>query len=312
MPDKKERRESPSGYHYYYLYTQCPYKWYLKYVQGIRPRFTAIPLIRGGIIHDAHEVYYNNNWSLEAGLKHIYSEFDRRLPEFEEKEKMPEVRDTSLRMFHAWHDAFHHDRDDEILVECEKQRTFKIGPNKDFDFTVRMDRVFRSLERRTLIIRDTKTTGYSIPKAFQTADAEDQMTAYLWAASRIWPEERSRIVEVDVLYTRGKKTEAQRCGPIYRTPYDLARFEVELYGLIQEVSSKYLSLETFPKELLFPRNGLTCALFSCEYAPVCRVRLEPGMVPIGYRSDPWVEENKLLTKAQRSFNIELITKGVTT
>lgn len=283
----------------------------MKYVLGLKPRFTSPALIRGGIVHDAHEAYYDAGWDVEAGIECIERSFDERLDEFEEAQKMPEIKADSIAMFRAWDAKFRGDQKVEKLVEYEKQRTFKIGPNNDFDFTVRMDRVFRSPERRMMLIRDTKTTSYSVPKAFQSADAEDQMTAYLWAANRIWPDERSIVVEVDVLYKRASVVKAERCGPIYRTPYDLARFELELYGIIAEISQKYAALESLPHQLLFPRNGLTCSIFSCEYAPICRLRLEHGAKPpLGFVNDPWVEENKLLTKAQESFNIELIAKGV--
>ncbi len=305
------RRESPSGYHYYSLYRDCPRKWALKYVYGLSPRYTAVPLIRGGILHDATEVYYANDWSLEKALEEVDRQFTLRTPEFEDKAEIPKIRDDVRAMLREWHETFHTDRDSYDLLEVEVPHEFRIGPERDFLFTVRMDRVFLDRESRTLVIRDTKTTGWSIGKTFHNAEQEDQMTAYLWAGRHLWPKRATQVVELDVIYRRGKKTEAQRCGPIYRTALDLGRFELELYGLINEVTQKYLALEHLPEPMLFPRSGRTCGLFGCEYEAICRSNIHIGDVPIGYHRDPWIETEtqETLTKAQESFNMELIAEG---
>jgi hypothetical protein len=313
---KEARRESPSGYHYYSLYRDCPRKWALKYVYGLLPRFTAVPLIRGGIVHDATAVYYEQGWNLDAALDEVDRQFKERAGEFEDKGKIAEIHGDTRAMLTEWAHTFESDREHFELIEVEEPHDFYIGPNKDFLFTVRMDRVFYDKEIRTLIVRDTKTTGWSSGKTFHNAEQEDQMTAYLWAARKLWPKKATRIVELDVIYRRGKvtkKTEVERRGPIYRTAYDLARFELELYGLINEVTQKYLGLEHYPEPLLFPRSGRTCGLFGCEYESICRGKLKIGEVPIGFHRDPWIEPEtrKTLTKVQESFNLELIAREVT-
>ena len=307
---QEARRESPSGYHFYCLYHQCPFKWALKYVYGLLPVFTSVPLIKGGIVHDATEVYFTNNWDIKAATDSIKEGFAERTPEFADKSLIPDLRNDAILMLKEWDNQFGYEKDLYKVVEVEKEHTFKIGPNKDFIFTVRMDRVMVSKETRFLEVRDTKTTGYSIGKSFQGADQEDQMTAYLWAAEKLWPKVVTKMVYLDILYKRGKVVKTERCGPIYRDKWDLGRFELELYGLINEVSQKYLALESLPLPVLFPRCGLVCSVFDCEYKDICRTPLKLGKKVIGFKHDPWVNLENDLIKAQESFNIELIKEKI--
>ena len=47
------------------LWKRCPQAYYYKYVEGIEPRLKAVPLERGGLLHEMLENYYTGkDWRM--------------------------------------------------------------------------------------------------------------------------------------------------------------------------------------------------------------------------------------------------------
>ena len=308
MPEEK-RRESPSGYHFYSLYRECPRKHYIKYGLGFVPEFTGKALIFGGSVHEAIAHYYQH-WDLPADklINSTLKAFEKDLLSRQSEYENPtDYEDDLIRgpvLLSEWHRTWYkYDKKNYKLVEVENQRTVPLGPNDEFIMTVRPDRVFEEKATKLKIVPDVKTTGYSIDASFKTAAAQDQMTSYLWALAKMEPKWQMGECIIDVLFVRKSRAKnpkslygeprAERPGTIYRSEEALHQFELGLFGTIMEVSQKYENLKDFHPEILFPRNGKDCSMFNCPYAEICRTHLDKAYLPRGFKRDPWVEKLEL-------------------
>jgi hypothetical protein len=117
------------------------------------------------------------------------------------------------------------------------------------------------------------------------------MTSYLWGLQKVKPAYDVCEAIIDVMYTRGKISSSERSVPFIRSSRELALFEMNMFGLINEVSQKVESLKTYPAPILFPRHGAFCGLFGCEYEHICRQALSPKNIPPGFVRDSWYEED---------------------
>lgn len=287
-------RESRAGGHYYGSYLDCPRKWYLKYYCEIAPRYISRHLIFGGVIHQAFEAYWRAGRDMTKGIEVFLSSLEERRLEYEKVTDFDEDRNRGPMMLAVWEQTWgDYDRENYEFVEAEQQYVMHVGPEGEFEFTIRPDLVKRDKRNNAYIIVDYKTTGYSVSKAFQAAEMNDQVTSYVWAVRTNHPEWEVPHAEIDVLYNRGQKIEAERPGAIYRTEEHLRQFEVGLVGTITEVTQKVKALDDgYPEGLLFPRNGRMCGLFGCEYEKICRTKVERGVVPPGFVHDVWDNEEK--------------------
>ena len=305
---EEKRRESPSGFHFYSLYRECPRKHFIKYGLGFVPQFTGKALIFGGSVHEAIAYYYNN-WTVPADtlINRTLKAFEKDLlSRKDEYENPADYEDDLIRgpvLLNEWHRTWYkYDKKNYRLVEVENQRQVPLGPNDEFILTVRPDRVFEEKSSKLKIVPDVKTTGYSIDASFKTAEAQDQMTSYLWALDKMEPKWRMGECFIDILFVRKSRAKnpkslygepkAERPGTIYRDADALDQFELGLFGTIMEVSQKYENLPDFHPEILFPRNGKDCSMFTCPYADICRTHLDKADLPTGFTRDPWAEKQK--------------------
>lgn len=306
IKEKIERRESSSGFHFYNLYLDCPRKWYLKYVNGLKPLVTSPPLLFGNAFHEAKALYWGKNFNADGMIK----EFDKILGElkdqYEDVEKYKDDLSRGHRMIDNWLFTWHDENQERYKVlEVEKEYSILIGPDGNFIFTVRPDVILKDKKFGKNIIEDTKSTGWSLDMTFKTNELGDQLTSYIWALNKVHPEWKIETARIDCSYARGKKVESQRGLEVYRSKQDLATFELSLYGLILEVSQKYKSLSKYPWPLLFPRNGGQCYKYNkpCEYAKICRMNIPIGTVPPGFKLDSWASLDEDMKKAQGSFSL---------
>jgi hypothetical protein len=287
-------RESPSGYHFYSLYLECPRCWYLKYVLGLKPRFTSSPLIFGGCLHEAIETYYKQGKDNQKARRRFEETLTSRKGEYEKLDKFDEDFARGPKMLDEWHKTWsRYDDDLYEVIEIEEEHEFRIGPNGDYLFTVRPDRVCRRKDSGLYEVFDVKTTSWSASRSFLGAEEGDQMTSYLWAMNKAHPDWGIKTAVIDVIYSRGKKVEASRPGIIYRTSFDFKVFELMMTGIIVEVSQKYKALSKYPWPLLFPPNGGYHAIFGNPYGEVHRSNIRPGEVPPGFVRDDWVDLDQL-------------------
>jgi len=286
-----EERESPNGYHFYSAYRDCPWKWYIKYIEGIKPRYIAAPLVVGKVIHKAKEAFYRNRMNPSSAeiLQIAHDTLAETLSRETIDGSPTEVYDKVESLLGTWYETWaDHDRQVIEVLEVEQEYEIEFGPEEEtFLFTIRPDRVLRNKEEDTCDVYDTKTTGYSIKRAYQAVDMEDQITAYIWAIKKVHPEWKVDSAIIDILYRKGKVAKAERHGPLYRSSLDLKRFELSMYGTILEISQKVQNLSSYPRELLFPRHGRLCGVYGCEYSELCRTSLKEGEIPLGFIRDPW-------------------------
>lgn len=295
-----DARESKAGGHFYGTYKSCPRMFFLRYVLGFQPEFTRKALIFGGAMHTAIENYY---LCFERELQPTVEAFEKDLFYRQEEYELGTEYEEDLRcgklFLTEWHETWkEHDLKRYRLIEVEQPYEIPLGPEEEFIFTLRVDRIMQDTYSDEYFVFDTKTTRWSVFGTMKSVEADDQMTSYIWAVRKAHPDWHVESAVVDIIYGRGRKVEAQRPGVVIRDKYALAQYEAGLYGTISEVSAKVKALDDVPSEVLFPRNGSHCAKFGCDFAPVCRNRAEFDRVPPGFVRDSWLEgeEAKRLLK----------------
>lgn len=312
-PDLKvgeRRRESPSGFHFYSTYRNCPRSWYLKYVLGLRPQFTPTPLLFGGAIHEAISVFYQNNLNLPMAVREFREQMQDRRPEYQDLEKFTDDFNRGQPLLEKWASRWEaHDQDVYKVLEVEHEHQVALGPDNEFTFTVRPDRVLKSKKTGVVYVCETKTTSWSLQRMFASTEKSDQVTSYIWAVRKTHPDWNVESCIIDVLYNKGKVFDADRPGLAIRSKGDLAVFELGLYGTITELTQKYLSLSRYPWPLLFPCNRTHCSLFGCEYDSICSTNVQPGELPPGFRKDDWTQELDNQVKVTQNFTLSGLLKG---
>ena len=305
----EERRESPSGWHFYSTYRGCPRKFYLRYIQGLRYAFTGKSLIFGGVAHQAIEAYYSSGMKIDSALEVFYRELLSRKGEYERDEDyLTDLEDGPLMLNYYDRQWREKDLKDWEILELEKEYDIPFGPDNRFHLTVRPDRVVRDRELKKIYPVETKTTRWSIPGTFKNVEMDDQVTSYIWALQKAHPEWEVDSSLIDVLYKRGRVVDAQRPGFAIRGKSELIIFEMELLGTILEISQKVKTLEEIPHPFLFPCNRDHCKKFGCEYDKICRVNLKPDEVPPGYRRDSWRREMEEEMKRVQDFSLKDFTR----
>jgi len=296
-----------NGFHFYNLYLDCPRKWYLKYVNGLQPEEKSPSLIFGSAFHEGKAVYWENGYDGDGFLEVFQRELREHAHEYMDQGVFQKDLQKGLRMIDDWLSTWDDENRERYKpLEVEQEYQIPIGPNGEFIFTIRPDVVLKDLKAGTIIIEDTKTTGWSVELVQKTNELADQLTSYIWGVRKMHPEWNLEHARLDISYARQSKIASHRTIPLYRSKGELAVFEMNLYGIILEVSQKYKSLAKYPWPLLFPRNGNQCWKFNreCEYARICRMNIPIGQVPPGFTLDPWAELDSRMTAVQKGFSME--------
>jgi len=282
-----ERRESPSGYHFWNLFQCCNRKFYIKYPLGIKPFFTAPALIFGAIFHEAKATFYTTG-SYSAASETFRKLMQERKEEYKDQERFAKDAARGLLMLDDWVETFGA-RDlkfyDILKVEEEMTPTLPNG----WIITIRPDMIAKSKKTNRVYIFETKTTSFSVPLTINSVRAGDQATTYLWGVDQVYPDLDVEGIIVDVSYQRQSKIRSERPDVVYRTDKDKRDFELGTVGLLAEISQKIQGLSKFPDAMLFRRNTEWCTSYShpCEYIDICREELSPGVAPYGFVVDDW-------------------------
>lgn len=290
------KRESPSGFHFISKYNENKREFWLHYVLGIRPVYTAPPLIFGGVIHDAIHYFYLADYDLDGALEVFRTLHEHRKEEYESPAVWENDHLRGPKMLSFWANRWgEHDRDTYAILQLEEQEEAELA--NGFKMTVRMDRVFKDILTDKVTIMDTKTTSWSEEGTFESFRAGDQATAYIWAARRNHPEWDIEGAVPDVIYQRKSTIRAPRIGIVTRTEQELREFEMEMIGLLMEMAQKVKSLGDWPAPYLFPRNGKDDSMFrGSVYDPLIRSGWNPTKpLPEGFVYDEELKE------AQRAF-----------
>ena len=276
---------SSAGYHFYSTFKSCPRKWYLRYIIGWSPERLAAPLMLGIAIHHAFERYWKENADLEATFE---GEFDRLGAAAVDLIKWGVDRKRGQLLLSTWKRTREAaERERYSVVAIEETHTVSMG---DYGFTVRPDIVLYDRDNDRTVIRDTKTTGYSVDATVDSVKNGDQMTAYIWGWNATHPDQPAEFGLVDVLYNRGSVYRTEQSDPLYVTRYAQQLFALGMYGTILDLSYRVEALDDTPHEMLFGRCADMCSRWGCEYLEICRDRIRPGdRAPRGYVNVPPLE-----------------------
>ena len=295
MPSNKaqgvKRRESPSGFHYINLYQCCPRKFYLRYVKGWRPKYTAIPLIQGSAFHEGKAAWYlkkSEKKAIEVGMGIV----EESRKEFEDPEGYREVAFRIPHLLHYWIEQY--GKSDLVqykVLGVEKALTVPIGKTP-YVMTMRADAILETKANKLKFIMETKTSGFSHRVTSEAVFYGDQATAYLYGVKKmLYPDVYGVIPDIAYWNSRSRDLSNMkflRTDVVTRSEYALEQFELGMGQLFSEVNQKLEALKQGHRaEVLFPRNTYYCLSYSkvCEYAGVCNQDLKGCRVPPYLKAD---------------------------
>jgi len=254
------------GYHYYSEYLQCPRRWYIDNILGIKPIEKPFPLKFGSLWHKAVEQVLKGT-PLEVILESLSQDVSR----------IPQEKELYYRQFpiqlKAWSAGWQAGRaalpEPELLFTEQPVETVLWNNQK---FVGIIDGAVKTAEGLVYLL-EHKTTSYRVSKTLESLDLEDQLTAYLLLAKRAWPDMPLAGVIVDVTgFYEGAPVPV--FSVLTRTDEEMFDFEQGFSNLIGQVEDKVAQLPSRNPFELFPRNGAWCSMFGCSYKNVCREHLE--------------------------------------
>lgn len=289
---KNKQRESPAGFHYINLYQCCPRRWYMLYVKGWRPQFTAKPLIMGAAYHLGTALWYEGK-SEKVCIKRSLEYVESMKAEMESSEDFEDVLFRVKNLVHYWIERLGAmDRQEYKVVAVEKQLKVPIGDK--FIMTIRPDAIIQHKATGLYYIQEKKTSSFSKRLTEEGVMWGDQATAYIWGVKKVLGIEVDGVIP-DIAYwnktTRSiANIEFIRGDIVRRTPYQIELFESNMAQLFSEVTQKILALDSkkYRADILFPRNSHYCmSYFSlCPYAAVCNTDVQKKRgVPQGFRKE---------------------------
>lgn len=288
-------RESSSGFHFMNLYQNCPWKFYIRYVKGIYPRFVSPFLSFGVAIHGAVAAYL-------LGRDH-QEEFRRLMHEarkdYQNEEDYILDSNRGLVLLATWvAEVGEGIRSDYHILEAEAE--LKVPLPNGYIVTARPDACLvpkskHGSPRPPVYILETKTTRWGRQLVEETLQNADQITTYLWATGKAHKDWNIQGVIPNVMYQNKSKIGVGLGDLIFRTSADLTAYEAQLTGLLVEISQKVLALEKgFHPNMLFPRNTSWCGSYNhpCEYINICR-NVNLDVVPEGFKREEVIDEKTL-------------------
>ena len=274
-----ERKASKMGYHFYNLYQNCRWKFFIKYVLQLDPVKTSAPLVLGAAFHEGKATWYltgDRNKAVEVCVAEIK---DRR-SELEE-DAYARVLARAPIMLTSWIDE-HGERDLEVfnVIDVEKyvEVPLELTSHK---ISMRFDAILQYKNTGNYVIMETKSTQSSIEGQKRTVATGDQATTYTWGFRKEWPDRPLLGVIPDITYWHSSSTNPDKIinyrgfhDPVIRTNQDLQEYELYTADLLSEISQRIGAYKKgpFPPIQLFGRNTQWCDSYfrPCEYWPICR------------------------------------------
>jgi hypothetical protein len=285
----KKRGASAAGFHYANLYQCCPRKWYFRYIKGFQNKIVGRPLILGAAFHEGKAMFYQGATSAKA----VQAALD--IVELSKKEmEIEEYKEVLFRIpifLRAWIDTFgRNDLKEYKFLAIERQFEVPIE-GTPFKMTIRPDAVVQTKVEKTILIMETKTSGFSSRVTEEGVAFGDQATSYLFGVKKMtkW---KPMAVLPDIAYWNSKTRNTEnirmiRGDLVFRTDEQIRNFEKSMGQLFQEMSQKAQAYkEGFDPWVLFPRNSYYCVSYStpCEFAGICRENCElMKKPPVGFK-----------------------------
>ena len=290
----QQRRESYAGFHFWNLYNNCRWKFYVRYVLGLKPFFTKPPLIFGGAFHEGKRTFYSKQ-SAHSATTAFKREMEDRQDEYQYQDKWLTDWKRGQLLLTAWINKYGK-KDlrfyEVLLVEEELNVPLPNG----YIMTIRPDAILKSIPTEIPYVFETKTTGFSVTVAAAGVRSGDQATSYLYGTRKLFPHWNIEGVVTDIAYQNQSVIKCERPDVVYRTIKDLHEFEIGTVGIMAEISQKIRALQSWEPASLFGRNTEWCTSYfsPCEYTDICRIKNLTDVPPKGFLSDPWVDYDTIV------------------
>lgn len=153
----------------------CPMKYKFRYVDGLQPKKKSSSLMRGKVVHEAFEKFFNGE-TKESILQFIHDAFNKVLGKatVEEEEEMLLSKYTTLGMVENY--PLELSEFDEIIPE--EAFTVRVPRMRGVEFTGRVDGLVK--KKGLWWIREVKTTGNTQMQAETRARVSSQASGYVW------------------------------------------------------------------------------------------------------------------------------------
>lgn len=250
----------------------------IRFVLGIEPRETPLPLVHGGSFHAGRAAWYRtkgNARKAASACAEYYEDPRIQLPEESLKGTLIRRAQDLLNVWIVKVGQADFAKFD--ILEVERYFEVAVPGLKGFVFTGRIDDIRRDRESKLIYIYDAKTSGYSETLTMDSFLYGDQATGYLWGAQEALGYKIAGIRPDIAYWPRGSQDPAKiRCSrpiTVTRSPDDVRQFQLGIMQLYAEIAQKYAALKGgADPRALFSRNTHYCVAYGhvCEFADICR------------------------------------------
>ncbi len=188
-------------------YVDCPSKFYLEYVLGLKPSEPNPALSYGTIWHGALEILAKEN-DLEVALAYI-DENEHHLPLFDDKNRTAARMQADLLAYAGEYASV--DASQKILAI---EKGFDLELPSGIRYCGRIDQV-REAGPIGLFPLDHKSTTFLDHQYYHRMEMGFQFKGYAWALDQLIPGERVERAMVDVYHILKTKTNFERKSFIY-------------------------------------------------------------------------------------------------
>ena len=292
MKAKTERSASPSGIHFYNLFQCCPRKGYIRFgPPRLEPLFIPTPLLLGSAFHAGKAVFYRSQKERSA-LATVRDELKARKAEFESTEEYLFALERAPAMLASWIAEFGaSDLKTLNIIDVERSIRIPFPGKPSWHFTARIDMIAED-RFENLLVFETKSTSWSLYNTLQAVALGDQVTAYMWGASRHYKRRVTAVVPDITCWAKNSQRpegiKNSRGDFVYRDDSDFEFFSHSTLQQASEISQKMRHVYAGGDPAVFPRNPYYCTAYgrACEFAEICRTNLTAKSRPAGFRKRP--------------------------
>jgi hypothetical protein len=295
----KKQGGTRSGFHFIEKFKNCKRFWYIENILGITPAKKPFMLIFGGAFHAGKAKFYTSKGDINAACAAFKASLKSERADMEDAEKFfPYLLERGPIMLHRWADTFgKNDLANYKVLAVEKVFETKL-PN-GFTLTIKPDAVLQA-SSGAIYIFETKTSFFSANLQEDVVSLGDQATTYLYAWKQATGKKANGVVP-DIIYwnrnsRKSEDIELKRGNLITRSDYELYAYEQGVMSDLLDMSGRVRGLDKSSPEALFPRTTSQCIAYNrrCEFADICRERLEDGnILPGGFLRDLWKKKDSL-------------------
>ncbi len=192
-------------------FMDCPSKFYLRYVLGLRPK-RKDPTKDGNLDwgtcwHEAMFAFMEARGEtlkdrMAAGLGAIEEYYPEYLTPDSDRMKRSKMR--MISQFFKYAEIWIHQKEPEVEILRNEQYFDVLDETTGLRWCGRMDSIFRVLRNGKIRVRDYKTTKAMGPTFFDQFEISFQFPGYVWAAGQMMTDDVWEIT-VDVMYTISKE-----------------------------------------------------------------------------------------------------------